>query len=290
MQLKGGKQLKYKIALAQINPVLGDIEKNLLKHEEFIEKAIKEKADLIVFPELSLTGYKLGDLTMEVALPSNSKFFKPLLDLGKYIDISFGFIEKGPDKNCYNSAMYISDEKVKAVYQKLYPPTHGMFDELRFVARGKEIKTFDTKLGRVSMLICRDIFHPSLVFLAYASNADIMLALSNMPLRGLKGEKPGIQETVEKSIDTYTNFFGMFIVYVNRVGFDDGLGFFGGSFVGTPFGKKLAHAGLFDEALTFAQIDSEEVFEKRQSFPLLREEDMNIVKLNLDKILEGPNG
>jgi len=73
---------------------------------------------------------------------------------------------------------------------------------------------------------------------------------------------------------------------INRVGFDDGLGFFGGSFVCTPSGRKLAYAGLFDEALTFAEIDSEEIFKKRQTFPLLREEDMNIVKLNFDKILE----
>jgi predicted amidohydrolase len=286
MHSKGGKNLHYKIALAQINPALGDIKKNLLKHEEFTEKAIKEKADLIVFPELSLTGYKLGDLTMEVALPYESDFFKPLLTLGKHIDIVLGFVERGKDKNSYNSAMYISEGRVKSVYEKLYPATHGMFDELRFVARGKEIKIFDTKIGKVSMLICRDIFHPSLMFLAYASNADIVLVLSNMPLRGLKGEKPAIQETVEKAIDTYTNFFGMFVAYVNRVGFDDGLGFFGGSFVCTPSGRKLAYAGLFDEVLTFAEIDSEEIFKKRQTFPLLREEDMNIVKLNFDKILE----
>ncbi len=280
----------YKIALAQINPTLGDVEKNLLKHIEFIEKAVQKKAHLIVFPELSLTGYKLGDLTMEVALTFDSDFFKPLLNLSKHIDIAFGFIEKGKDKNSYNSAMYMSEGNVKQVYKKLYPPTHGMFDELRFVARGKEIKIFETKLGKISMLICRDIFHPSLAFLSYAGNADIVLALSNMPLRGLRGDKPGIQTTVEKAVDTYTNFFGMFVVYVNRVGFDDGLGFFGGSFVGTPSGKKLASGDLFEEALTFADIDMEEIFKKRQTFPLLREEDLNIIKKNLDRILEDSYG
>ena len=286
MQLKGGEKLLYKIALAQINPTLGDVEKNLSKHMEFAEKSIQKKAHMIVFPELSLTGYKLSDLTMEVALPSNSDFFKPLLKLSNHIDIALGFVEKGKDKNSYNSAMYMSEGNVKAVYEKLYPPTHGMFDELRFVARGKEVKTFDTKLGKISMLICRDIFHPSLMFLTYAANTDIVLALSNMPLRGLKGEKPGIQETVEKAVDTYTNFFGMFIVYVNRVGFDDGLGFFGGSFVGTPSGKKLAAGDLFEEVITFAEIDTEEIFKKRQTFPLSREEDLNLIKTNLDRILE----
>jgi predicted amidohydrolase len=278
--------LNYKIALAQINPTLGDIKKNLLKHSEFTENAIKEKANLIVFPELSITGYKLGDLTMEVALPSNSDFFKPLLKLSEHIDIAIGFIEKGKYKSSYNSALYMSDGEIKSIYRKLYPPTHGMFDELRFVARGKELRTFETRFGRVSMLICRDLFHPSLLFLTYAANSDIVLALSNMPLRGLKNEKPSIQETVEKAVDTYTNFFSIFIVYVNRVGFDDGLGFFGGSFVGTPSGKKLGLANLFEESLTYAELDSEEIFKKRQTFPLIREEDLNIIKSNLDRILE----
>lgn len=278
--------MSYKIALAQINPMLGDIKKNLLKHLEFTENAIKEKSNLIVFPELSITGYKLGDLTMEVALPSDSDFFKPLLKLSEHIDIAIGFIEKGRDKNSYNSALYLSNGGIKSIYRKLYPPTHGMFDELRFVSRGKELKTFETSFGKVSMLICRDLFHPSLLFLSYAAKSDIVIALSNMPIRGLRNEKPSIQETVEKAIDTYTNFFSMFIVYVNRVGFDDGLGFFGGSFVGTPSGKKLGLTNLFEESLTYAEVDTKEIFTKRQTFPLFREEDLNIVKSNLDRILE----
>jgi NAD+ synthase (glutamine-hydrolysing) len=282
--------MKFKIALAQINPILGDIEKNREKHIEFIERAIKENSDLIVFPELSLTGYKLNDLSMEVALKPEDNFFEPIKSLGNHIDIAFGFVERGKDKNIYNSAMFIENGAIKNVYRKIYLPTHGMFQELRFMGRGKKVEVFDTKIGRVSMLICRDIFHPSLLFLAYAQKADFVLGMSNMPLRGLAGEKPGIQSMVENALYSYSNFFAEFIVFVNRVGFEDGMGFYGGSMISTPSGGKEAFAGILDENFTTATVDTEDIYRRRQSFPLLREEDLYIIKANLDRIVEEKNG
>ncbi len=279
--------MKVKIALAQINPILGDIFKNREKHLEFIERAIKEKAKVIVFPELSLTGYSLLDLSMEVALSPDDLFFKEFFELSKYVDIVFGFVEKGVDKIIYNSAMYLSQGAIKQIYRKIYLPTHGMFQELRFFGKGKNVFVFDTDFGRISMLICRDFFHPSLLFLSYAGGADFIFALSNMPLRGLSGDKPYIEETVEKAADTYANFLSMFIVFVNRVGFEDGLGFYGGSFVESPLLVRHGFAGILNEKLTFAEVETNDIYKKRQSFPLLREEDFSLIKQNLERILEG---
>lgn len=282
--------MKVKISLAQINPVLGDINRNLEKHLEFIDNAIKDKSHLIVFPELSMTGYRLKDLTERVALDIKDHFFNPLLEKSKKIDIAFGFVERGLDKNTYNSAAYLSSGKVINVYRKIYPPNHGMFEELRFMGRGDRVDVFDTKIGKVSMLICRDFFHPSLAFLSYSGNADFLIAISNMPLRGLKGEKPAIQDIVDNAAITYTNFFGYFVIYVNRVGFDDGLGFYGGSFVMSPFGVKGPKANLLEEVLVSGEIDSEDIFKKRQIFPISREEDLRIVYDNIKRILEEKNG
>ncbi len=282
--------MQFKTALAQINPVLGEVKKNREIHLKFIEDAIKEKAELIVFPELSITGYYLRDLAMEVALPSFSNFFEPIFRKSKEIDIVLGFVEKGRDSNIYNSAMYISDGSPKMVYRKIYLPTHGMFEEQRFMARGDRVEAFDTKFGKVALLICRDLFHPSLVLLTFAAGADIVIVPSNMPIRGLDGEKSAIERTVENAVAIYTNFFGNFVIYVNRVGFDDGLGFFGGSFIGTPTGNKLGYAGTFEECLTSSIIDTEEIFKKRQLFPLAREEDLNIVANNFKRIMEEKNG
>ncbi|MGC9125551.1 MAG: nitrilase-related carbon-nitrogen hydrolase, partial [Caldisericaceae bacterium] len=201
-------------------------------------------------------------------------------------DIVFGFVERGEDANIYNSAMYLSKGEVVHVHRKIYLPTHGMFEELRFMNRGSEVKTFGTRFGKATMLICRDFFHPSLLFLASAQASDFVIVPSNMPLRGLNGEKPGIQVTVENASSTYSNFFSTFVVYVNRVGFDDGLGFYGGSFIQSPSGEKVCSADILEEQIVFGTIDSEDVYRKRQSFPLAREEDLNIVSKNLSKILE----
>jgi predicted amidohydrolase len=278
--------MQYNFALAQINPTLGNIKENLNKHMLFIDEALKNKADLIVFPELSLSGYYLKDRSMEIALEKDDKFLSPLKKASKQIDIVFGFVERGADKNIYNSALYLSGGTIVHIHRKIYLPTHGIFEELRFMNRGSEVKAFDTRFGKVTLLICRDFFHPSLLFLAYAQNSDFVIVPSNMPLRGLKGEKPEIQSTVEKAADTYTNFFGNFVVYVNRVGFDDGLGFYGGSFIESPSGEKTGYAGILEERITFGNVDTEDIYRKRQSFPLLREEDLNIVYKNLRRIME----
>lgn len=281
--------MKVKISLAQVNPVLGDVEKNMNKHLEFIEKSINENSNMVVFPELSMSGYRLRDLIESVAIEATDKFFEPIINKSKFIDIAFGFVERGEDKNTYNSAMYASKGSIVNVYRKIYPPTHGMFEELRFVGRGDKIEVFDTAYGKVSMIICRDLFHPSLAFLAYAGGADYLIALSNMPLRGLKGKRPAIQETVETAALTYTNFFGNFLVYVNRVGFDDGLGFYGGSFVMNPFGVKNLEAPIFEEILVTGEINTNDIFKKRQVFPISREEDLRIVYDNLRRLMEERN-
>lgn len=278
--------MQYNFALAQINPTLGNLKENLKKHISFIQEAIKNKADLIVFPELSLCGYYLKDLSMEVALSKDDSFLTPLKQASKDIDIVFGFVEKGVDKNVYNSAMYLSHGNIVHIHRKVYLPTYGMFEELRFMSRGSDVKAFTTRFGKTTILICRDFFHPSLLFLASAQGSDFVIVPSNMPLRGLKGEKPSIQLTVEKASDTYTNFFGSFVIYVNRVGFDDGLGFYGGSFIQSPLGDRVGCADILKEQIVFGVVDSEDVFRKRQLFPLSREEDLNVVYRNLHNILE----
>jgi predicted amidohydrolase len=108
-----------------------------------------------------------------------------------------------------------------------------------------------------------------------------------MPLRGLKGEKPQIQETVETASSTYTNFFGFFVVYVNRVGFDDGLGFYGGSFIHSPTGRKIVSAELFEETIVTGTVDTDDIYKKRISFPLIKEEDRLLFVKNVNRVVGG---
>ncbi len=153
--------MKLNLALAQINTVLGDVNRNLEKHLELIKEARNKGADLIIFPELSLTGYILQDLVPTVALhPDDSDpVFNQLLEASRAIDIMVGFVEEDSRNRFFIASAYLSDGKVLHVHHKVYLPTYGMFDEGRFFAEGDGVNAFDTRFGRVGMLICEDFWH-----------------------------------------------------------------------------------------------------------------------------------
>ncbi len=122
--------MKIKVNIAQIKPTLGNVNKNLEIMIKNIEKAISENADLVVFPELSLTGYLVKDMVPNVAIKKNS-IPKELLELSKKISIIFGAVEEDEDFRFYNSAFYLEDGELKHVHKKVYLPTYGLFDEFR---------------------------------------------------------------------------------------------------------------------------------------------------------------
>ena len=147
--------MKCKTAIAQIDCRVGAFEQNLKHHLEFIDRAIAEGAKLVLFPELSLTGYTLRDLAWDVAInPFQNKIIAPLLEKSRKISIAVGFVESGTHYGIYNSAMFLEDGEIKHIHRKLYPPTYGMFEEGRYFSVGKTIAAFDSKLGRFGMLIC----------------------------------------------------------------------------------------------------------------------------------------
>ena len=166
-----------KLAVAQIDTVLGDLDANLEKHLAQIDDAVQAKADLVVFPELSLTGYALQDLTSAVARPASSEdpIFKPLLEASRNVDVLVGFVELDSRNRFYNSAAYLSQGEILHVHQKVYLPTYGLFDESRFFAWGDSIRAFDTPLGRLGVLICEDFWHASPPYLLWLDGADILL-------------------------------------------------------------------------------------------------------------------
>ena len=149
------------IAIAQINTYLGDVEKNLDKHLSHICAA--QGADLIVFPELSLTGYVLQDLVPSVALKPTSAdpVFSTLLTASENIDIVVGFVDEDPRHRFYIAAAYLSQGEILHVHHKTYLPTYGLFDEGRFFAWGDKIRAFDTGFGKLGILICEDFWHAS---------------------------------------------------------------------------------------------------------------------------------
>ncbi len=245
--------MRLNLALAQISTSLGDVQCNLDKHLNYIELARKQKADLIVFPELSLTGYVLQDLVATVAHKptEDDPIFKPLLEASQNLDLVVGFVDEDSRHRFYIASAYLSGGRVLHVHHKVYLPTYGLFDEGRFFAWGDSVRAFDTRFGRAGLLICEDFWHASPPYLLWLDGADIMLFSSASPGRGLTDkEKLESARWVERVSKAYASMFTSFVVHCNRVGFEDGLLFWGGATVNDPNGELLGQGPYFEEALT----------------------------------------
>jgi NAD+ synthase (glutamine-hydrolysing) len=280
--------MRLNLALAQISTTLGDVQTNLDKHLELIGEAKKQKADLVVFPELSLTGYVLQDLVASVAHKptEDDPVFKRLLRASRDVDLAVGFVDEDPRHRFYIATAYLSGGKVLHVHHKVYLPTYGLFDEGRFFAWGDTVRSFDTRFGRAGMLICEDFWHASPPYLLWLDGADIMLFSSASPGRGLTDkEKLESARWVERVSKAYASMFTSFVVHCNRVGFEDGLLFWGGATVNDPNGELLAQGPYFEEALTFAELDLNQIRRTRARLPLLRDERTSLVQNELNRIL-----
>ncbi len=267
-----------KVSLVQFSSKLGEFDYNLERTVEFVEKAREDGASICIFPELSLTGYNVWDLAFEVAVRLDSPKFSPLLELSRKIDIVVGFVEESPEYIFYNSAVYLSGGKIKHLHRKVYLPTYGMFDEGRFFGRGDRVESFDSVLGRSSILICEDLWHMSTVYLSFIQGTKFIFALSSSPGRGYREEGMfGNAEIWKNMGEFYSRMTGSYFFYVNRVGTEDGFVFSGKSFVSNPFGEIVAEASPSEEEIVTVEVNEELVRSARINLPLLRDERPEIV-------------
>jgi NAD+ synthase (glutamine-hydrolysing) len=275
------------LALAQINTKLGDVNANLEKHLTLAKEAAQSGADLLIFPELSLTGYVLQDIAADVARPASQAdpVFKPLLEASHSLDLLVGFVEVDTRYRFYISAAYLSGGEIVHVHRKAHLPTYGIFDERRYFAAGDSFKAFDTRFGRVGALICEDFWHVSSPYLLWMDGADLFYLTSASPGRGITDEILGSAQWVQDINRAYAGLFTSFFAHSNRVGFEDGLNFFGGSTVYDPDGRQIARAAYNDEALTLCEIDLAQLRRTRTRLPLLRDENPQMVVNELNRIL-----
>lgn len=281
--------MKLTLALAQINTKLGDVQANLEKHLSLVKDARSQGAELLIFPELSLTGYALQDLVPAVACRASADdpIFKPLLQASRDLDLVVGFVDEDVRSRFFIAAAYLSQGNIVHIHHKVYLPTYGLFDEGRFFAWGDCVRAFDTRFGRMGILICEDFWHASPPYLLWLDGADLMLFTSASPGRGLTSE-PQLESArwVEKINQAYASLFTTFVAHANRVGFEDGLNFWGGSTVFDPNGHMVVQGPYFEEALTFTEIDLAQLHRTRARLPLLRDERTSLVQNELHRILQ----
>jgi len=274
-----------RIALAQISPFLGDQTRNLELHLEQIEAARSTEADLVAFPELSLTGYFLRDMVPDVSRTTSAEEIGRLVSAADGMDVVFGFVEQSQDHRFYNSALYASEGEIRHVHQKVYLPTYGLFDEQRYFAAGHRLRAFDSPLfGRVGMLICEDLWHLSAAAIMQAEEVNLLVCLANSPARGVQGEDVRTATIYQRVCQTYALLLGAVVVLVNRVGFEDGLCFWGGSMVVGPGGDILEQAPQLDESLCVATLDLADLRRERIITPLARDQQLLLTLEELKRI------
>lgn len=279
--------MKFKVALAQFAPRLGDVDANLETILDFIARAQREQADLIVFPELALTGYYLKDLVPSVAVRAtpDDSHLAPLFEASRQLDIVISFVEHDSRWNYHIAVAYLAQGRLVHLHRKVYLPTYRLFDDGRFFAPGKTFRAFDTRLGRMGLLICEDAWHLSSPYVLWQDGADFLIDVSASPGYGLSTQADlANAATVKNFLQTYATLLTVFVIFSNRVGIEDGITFWGGSHVRAPDGTLLVAAPQFDPALVFAEIDTEALRRARLDLPLLRDEQRELIRHELGRI------
>jgi len=276
--------MDFCVALVQIKPKLGRVADNLALIQEQVEQAILQQADLAVLPELALTGYFLKDLVPEVALTVYSPEIVALQELSKKISIAVGFVEVTKDYQFYNSAAWFEGGELKHLHRKVYLPTYGLFDEQRYLGHGDRFRAFDTKFGRMGLLVCEDMWHLSAPYLLAMDGATTLVCLSSSPGRGVDDDELGTAVAWRNLTTSAARFLTCRVIYVNRVGFEDGVNFWGGSHVVAPSGEIVTTAPEFEPSLTLATLTETELRRERITSPLVRDENLCITLQELNRI------
>lgn len=278
---------RFTVALGQVRPRLGDVAANVEIHLQWIERARQRGAALVVFPELGLTGYQVQDLTLDVARRLSDPEIQRLVAASAEIDVVFSFVEESADHRFYVAAAYASRGELLTVHRKVYLPTYGMFDEGRYFAAGERFRTFETRFGQAGLAICEDAWHLSSPYLLTLAGAGLMILPASAPARSVTDEEHfGSQSFWHDLLRVYAQLLGVNIVFVNRVGFEDGVSFFGGSGIVSADGEWRTEAATLDEELCLGEVDPDAVRRARFIAPVLRDEKPHLVAAELARIAQ----
>ena len=274
-----------RVALAQIDCLLGDVDGNLSRAKEVVAKAKGEGADLLVFPELSLAGYALEEFSTEVAIEAQSEPIISLAEEAGEMAVVVGFCEEGRGFHIYNSAAYLEGGYLLHLHRKLYLPNYRIYEERKHYNPGQSLRAFDTRLGRMAMLICNDAWQPFLPVIAVQDGAQVLI----IPAASGRYPYPELLDTKEYWRDItrfYARMLESYVIFVNRVGEEGNLVFLGYSHVVDPWGRIVVEGPGREEALITADIDLENVRRRRREVPLVKEARLALLSRELNRLVE----
>ena len=256
------------VALAQISCKIGDKEHNLNVMKRNIKQAKNQGANLIVFPELALTGYVCRDTLYELAEPvPEGEYIRRLAEIAKKeaIHVVFGALERSEKAHAtlYNTAVLLGPNGFIGKYQKMHLPTHSVFEEKRYFRLGYQTPVFETEIGKLGLIICYDVFFPEITRLLRLKGSQLIVCIS---------ASPGVRRTFFETLTAARAIENTaFLVYVNLVGVENGLQFWGGSRIVAPNGKITSQAKYDEEDLMIGKIDYANLKQTETFVPALRD-------------------
>lgn len=278
-----------RIALAQVAPRLGALDVNLATHHRLITDARSGGADLVVFPELGLTGYLLQDLASEVAMRLDDSRLAELAGATRGLSAVVSFVEESADHRLFIAAALLEDGELRHVHRKLFLPTYGLFDERRFFAPGDQLRAVRSRLGvGIGIGVCEDFWHLSVPQLLALDGAQILINVSSSPGSDLAATNEvglGTATSWRTLMRTYAQLTTSFVVFCNRVGVDESISFWGGSEVIAPNGQAVFSAPFFEEGLHLVEIPLADIRRARIGLPLLRDERPELNVRELERIV-----
>jgi predicted amidohydrolase len=273
-----------RVGLAQIDSKLGDLDANLKRAGEAIAEARAAGADLVVLPELCLSGYAIGSSDNEVALRADDPALSELAGAGEG-SVTIGFPEVSRGGRVYNSAAYFEAGTLVHVHRKLYLPTYAGFEERKHFSVGNSLRAFDTSVGRMALLVCNDAWQPALAFVAAQDGAEWLI----MPTDSAHSDpyELDVREYWRDITTLYARLFECYVVFVNRVGEECGLRFWGGSRVVDPQGEVVAQAPEDESAVVVSgDLDPGAARRRRRRLPLTREARLVLLRRELSRLIE----
>jgi predicted amidohydrolase len=276
-----------RISLAQLDSRLGDIDANCESALSAVEKAVSASADLIVFPELFLSGYSLGEVDADLSMRPDDSRIQKLAHAAGQAGLAIGFVEAGPPgPHTYNSTAYYEAGRLVHVHRKLYLPAYAPFEERNHFTPGPRLRAFDARPDtRMAVLCCNDAWQPQLAFLATQDGAQVML----VPTASSQSSFPEHYDSDEYWRDItrfYGRMFQLFVVFVNRVGTEGRFRFWGGSHIIDPWGKVVGEAARGEEQVLTVTIDLAEIRRRRRQVPLVKEARLGLIQREITRLLD----
>lgn len=272
-----------RVTIAQVDCRLGDIAENIRRVEQILVEAAG--SDLVVFPELSLSGYSVGEVEQDLAMAADDERLLTLGTQAGDAGLLLGFVEASESRmRVHNSAAYYEHGRLVHVHRKLYLPTYSIFEERKIFSPGQTMRAFASRAGgRMAVLTCNDAWQPQLPFIAVQDGARILL-VPTASAQSLFPEHYDSREYWRAITRFYGRMFQTFVVFANRVGTEGKLRFWGGSHVVDPWGNIVGEAGDAEQLLT-VDINLDAVHQRRRQVPLVKEARLGLLEREVRRLI-----